>query len=118
MKKHSISALYSVSTPAHPFLQPKIPDVRAHASADTKKYTCPMHPQIIKDAPGNCPICGMTLVPMNASEATNEDRAELRMMSKRFWISLPLTAIVFVLAMGHVLPDLLPNSLSMASALL
>jgi hypothetical protein len=26
------------------------------------KYTCPMHPEIVRDAPGNCPICGMTLV--------------------------------------------------------
>ncbi|SDL87771.1 Multidrug resistance efflux pump [Daejeonella rubra] len=37
--------------------------------AETKevtKYTCPMHPQIVKDAPGSCPICGMDLVPMNA----------------------------------------------------
>lgn len=31
------------------------------------KYTCPMHPQIVKDAPGSCPVCGMDLVPMNAS---------------------------------------------------
>ena len=32
------------------------------ASGQTMKYTCPMHPEIVRDAPGNCPICGMTLV--------------------------------------------------------
>jgi Cu(I)/Ag(I) efflux system membrane fusion protein len=34
----------------------------ANASSPTMKYTCPMHPEIVRDAPGNCPICGMTLV--------------------------------------------------------
>jgi Cu(I)/Ag(I) efflux system membrane fusion protein len=34
----------------------------ATASSPTMKYTCPMHPEIVRDAPGNCPICGMTLV--------------------------------------------------------
>ena len=34
----------------------------ASASSPTMKYTCPMHPEIVRDAPGNCPICGMTLV--------------------------------------------------------
>jgi membrane fusion protein, copper/silver efflux system len=32
------------------------------AKQQTVKYTCPMHPQVIKDKPGNCPICGMKLV--------------------------------------------------------
>ena len=34
----------------------------AAASSQTMKYTCPMHPEIVRDTPGNCPICGMTLV--------------------------------------------------------
>ena len=34
----------------------------ANASSPAMKYTCPMHPEIVRDAPGNCPICGMTLV--------------------------------------------------------
>ena len=41
-------------------------------SADTQKYTCPMHPQIIKDAPGSCPICGMDLVPVNTGNGVAE----------------------------------------------
>jgi hypothetical protein len=34
----------------------------ANAGSPTMKYTCPMHPEIVRDALGNCPICGMTLV--------------------------------------------------------
>ena len=41
-------------------------------STATGKYTCPMHPQIIKDGPGSCPICGMDLVPVNSSGGKNE----------------------------------------------
>ncbi|HEY0771250.1 MAG TPA: efflux RND transporter periplasmic adaptor subunit [Sphingobacteriaceae bacterium] len=41
-------------------------------SADAQKYTCPMHPQIIKDAPGSCPICGMDLVPVNTGNGVAE----------------------------------------------
>src|ERR1035437_6414504 len=35
-----------------------------------KKYQCPMHPEIIRDAPGDCPICGMKLVPMEEKART------------------------------------------------
>ena len=41
-------------------------------TAEAVKYTCPMHPQIVKDGPGSCPICGMDLVPVNSSGGTNE----------------------------------------------
>ncbi len=41
-------------------------------SASEAKYTCPMHPQIVKDAPGSCPICGMELVKVSSSEGKNE----------------------------------------------
>ena len=59
-------------------------------------WTCPMHPQIVRSAPGSCPICGMALEPMTpaAGEAENP---ELRDMTRRFWVgvavSLPLLAI-------------------------
>jgi P-type Cu+ transporter len=67
-------------------------------------YTCPMHPQIEQDHPGNCPICGMTLEPKSPVGGGGEDDAELRDMSRRFWIGLALTIPVLVLAMAHVLP--------------
>jgi P-type Cu+ transporter len=64
-------------------------------------YTCPMHPQIRQEGPGTCPICGMALEPEMPS-LEDEDNPELRDFSRRFWWTLPLTAIVLVLAMlGH-----------------
>jgi P-type Cu+ transporter len=63
-------------------------------------YTCPMHPEIRQDHPGNCPKCGMTLEPELPS--LEDDNPELRDFQRRFWWTLPLSAVVFVLAMfGH-----------------
>jgi P-type Cu+ transporter len=63
-------------------------------------YTCPMHPEIRQDHPGNCPKCGMTLEPQLPSP--EDDNPELHAFERRFWWTLPLTASVFVLAMfGH-----------------
>ncbi len=64
-------------------------------------YTCPMHPQIRQDHPGNCPICGMTLEPL-LPELEEDENPELRDFRRRFWWTLPLTIVVTVLAMfGH-----------------
>ncbi len=67
-------------------------------------YTCPMHPQIEQDYPGNCPICGMTLEPKNAVAGSDEEDAELRDMTRRFWVGAALSLPVFLLAMWHILP--------------
>ena len=67
-------------------------------------YTCPMHPQIEEEHPGNCPICGMALEPKNVVAAGEEDNAELRDMTRRFWIGSVLTVPVFTVAMAHLLP--------------
>ena len=75
-------------------------------------YTCPMHPQIRQPGPGNCPICGMTLEPLLPT-AGEEDTGELDRFKARFWWTLPLTCIVFVLAMaGHRLVLLAPQTQS------
>ena len=64
-------------------------------------YTCPMHAEVRQNHPGNCPKCGMTLEPL-LPELDSDDNPELRDFQHRFWWTLPLTAIVFVLAMfGH-----------------
>ena len=69
-------------------------------------YTCPMHPEIRQDHPGNCPKCGMTLEPLMPS-LEDETDPELRDFQRRFWWTLPLTIAVTVLAMvGHRLPGL------------
>ena len=63
------------------------------------QYTCPMHPQIIRDAPGNCPICGMTLEPMVPSDAPS---AELADFTRRMWISAAAAVPLVVLTMGSL----------------
>ena len=72
------------------------------AVPDGASYTCPMHPEIIRPAPGSCPICGMALEPRTIS-AEPEDNPELRDMSRRFWIGVALTLPVFALAMLDML---------------
>ncbi len=62
-------------------------------------YTCPMHPEIRQVGPGNCPICGMALEPVVAATETGPS-AELKDMTRRFWIGLAITLPVFVLEMG------------------
>ncbi|MEJ2516877.1 MAG: heavy metal translocating P-type ATPase [Methyloceanibacter sp.] len=72
-------------------------------------YTCPMHPEVVREGPGACPICGMALEPMGvpAEDAPNE---ELIDFTRRRWIAAPLAALVAVIEMsGHLLGlDLLP----------
>ena len=69
-------------------------------------YTCPMDPEIVRDAPGVCPICGMALEPMLPSLDAGEN-PELTDFRRRFLGSLPLTAATMLLAMGgHLLPGL------------
>ena len=64
-------------------------------------YTCPMHPEIRQDHPGNCPKCGMTLEPVLPS-LDDEENPELEDFKRRFWWTLPLTVVVTSLAMfGH-----------------
>ncbi len=69
------------------------------------QYTCPMHPEIISDKPGACPICGMALEPV-APSAAADDQSELDDLTRRFWIGALLTLPVFLLAMGGMVPGL------------
>jgi Cu+-exporting ATPase len=66
------------------------------------EWVCPMHPEIVRDRPGVCPICGMALEPRVASAV--EENPELREMSRRFWVSLAFTAPLVVVAMADLLP--------------
>jgi len=70
--------------------------------ATKREYTCPMHPQIVRTEPGHCPICGMALEPRTVT-GNEEENPELRNMTRRFWISLALTAPLLAIAMGSML---------------
>ena len=81
------------------FLTPRDPHVEQAPAGS--QYTCPMHPQIVRDAPGNCPICGMALEPMMPS-LDGDENPELTDFRQRFWWTLPLSLAVLALAMlGH-----------------
>jgi P-type Cu+ transporter len=69
-------------------------------------YTCPMHPEIERENPGDCPICGMRLEPKTVATADHAEEAEIRSLSRKFWISLVFTVPVLFLAMGHLIPGL------------
>ncbi|RFC63846.1 heavy metal translocating P-type ATPase [Mesorhizobium denitrificans] len=69
-----------------------------HAPEGTQ-YTCPMHPEIIRDEPGSCPICGMALEPMIP---TDEPSHELVDFTRRMWISLAAAVPLMVLTMGEM----------------
>ena len=80
--------------------KPAAPVAPSSAAAGTI-YTCPMHPEIREDHPGDCPICGMALEPEMPS-LEDEANPELDSFTRRFWWTLPLTVIVATLSMfGH-----------------
>jgi Cu+-exporting ATPase len=79
-------------------------------------YTCPMHPEIVRDRPGSCPICGMALEPMSVGAEHDEDH-ELLDMSRRFWICLLLTVPLVLLSMSEMVPGLLPSTIRSARGL-
>jgi len=75
-------------------LEPETPSL----SAGRTEYTCPMHPEVVRQQPGSCPICGMALEPRTVGGA-EEENAELKDMSRRFWVSTALALPLFLLAM-------------------
>ncbi len=97
--------------------QPETSAIIAHGSPDEvsktqsalappaakTEYTCPMHPEIVRDAPGSCPICGMALEPrtITGGEEQNEELAD---MTRRFKLSLMLTIPLLLLAMSDLIP--------------
>ncbi len=64
------------------------------------KYTCPMHPEIVRDVPGDCPICGMALEPMGVPTGDEGPNPELVDFKRRFWVGGLLTIPLLILTMG------------------
>ena len=87
-------------------LDPESPHTIAQNALE---YSCPMHPEIIRDQPGSCPICGMSLALKTPSVSTSEHpchHTELADLSRRFWLSVILTLPILVLTMGLHIPGL------------
>jgi P-type Cu+ transporter len=68
------------------------------------EYTCPMHPEIVRDKPGPCPLCGMALEPRTVT-LDDEPNAELVDMTRRFWIAAGLSVPVFLTSMADLMPS-------------
>ncbi len=76
-------------------------------------YTCPMHPEIIRDAPGSCPICGMALEPVLPSDAPSPELADF---TRRMWISAAAAVPLLLMTMGSYIGLPLRDWIGMARA--
>src|SRR5579871_3794367 len=85
------------------YLNPPKSPAPPPAEHQAAKYTCPMHPEIVRDHPGSCPICGMALEPMALSLDEGEN-PELVDMRRRFIVSLVLSVPVFISSMSMNIP--------------
>jgi Cu+-exporting ATPase len=70
---------------------------------NTGRYTCPMHPEIQQDKPGDCPKCGMPLE-QKVAFTGEDDNKEARILARKFWFGLILSLPVFLLALGEMIP--------------
>jgi P-type Cu+ transporter len=77
-------------------------EMPAPAQGEKIEYTCPMHPEVVREAPGFCPICGMALEPRTA--VIEEDNTELNDMKRRFWVSVVLSLPVLIIGMSDLIP--------------
>ena len=84
------------------FLAPSDPGAGLKPGPEAAQYTCSMDPEIIRDRPGPCPICGMALEPMMTTG--DEGSPELAEMSRRFRVALVATVPLLLLAMSEMVP--------------
>jgi Cu+-exporting ATPase len=83
------------------FLGPSPAPARPKETAPAStRWTCPMHPEVVREGPGDCPICGMALEPAGAAAPEVGEDPEQASMRRRFWISAALALPLVVLAMG------------------
>ena len=73
------------------------------SSTSSEQWTCPMHPEIVKDQAGACPLCGMDLVPMQPDLSAEEKT--YKKLLKKFWIATLFTLPIFVIAMSEMVPS-------------
>jgi len=75
---------------------------RKKTATKASQYTCPMHPEIVQDHPGDCPKCGMALEPKGAPSADDGPNEELVDFTRRFWVSTALALPLLILTMGEM----------------
>ncbi|GGG43785.1 heavy metal translocating P-type ATPase [Bizionia arctica] len=73
------------------------------STSTSEQWTCPMHPEIVRDEAGACPICGMDLVPMKADSSAEEKT--YKKLLKKFKIAVVFTLPIFLIAMSEMLPN-------------
>ena len=94
IQSNAVANFTPVAVPNHGSSAKSVPT----AASESVRYTCPMHPQIVRMGPGSCPICGMALEPMDPLAAVEAD-PEYDSMRKRFWIGAALSLPLLVLSM-------------------
>ena len=87
----------------------------ATAAGAKTEWTCPMHPEIVQDGPGSCPICGMALEPRTVT-LEEQVNPELTDMRRRFWVSAALTAPLVLWMIASALPGAMDRLLPMSAA--
>jgi Cu2+-exporting ATPase len=73
------------------------------SSTHVEQWTCPMHPEVVKDESGACPICGMDLVPVQP-DLSSEEKTYKKLL-KKFWIASVFTLPIFIIAMSEMLTN-------------
>jgi Cu+-exporting ATPase len=71
---------------------------------DTREYTCPMHPEVVRQSPGSCPKCGMALESRTATAEDDEENPEYGYMLRRFVVGAILSVPLVVIAMRGLIP--------------
>jgi heavy metal translocating P-type ATPase len=80
------------------YLHPQATPEPMPSAAASVEYTCPMHPEIRQIGPGACPKCGMALEPVSITrESLDEENPEYADMRRRFWLSVPSTAVLLAM---------------------
>ena len=94
-----------VIPPTPPLARPASRSEAGVKGGERGLWTCPMHPEIARDSPGSCPICGMALEPRTVS-VEEEENPELVDMTRRFRVGVVLTIPLIMIAMRSIIPGL------------